>query len=161
MQSHLAASPRCLSPPRHAAGSRRVKATARGSRDAADAAACRRARAEVVQHDIALLPCARGRRAVSGSVTASDPLHVEAQVCKAMQGRRQALAGKGGSYLQGCTRRQTADDDRRTGRCVSGGVGLDGERPGLNSHLQRPHGGRRDGQSRLFGQARTKGSAKR
>ena len=71
MQSHLAASPRCLSPPRHAAGSRRVKATARGSRDAADAAACRRARAEVVQHDIALLPCARGRRAVSGSVTAS------------------------------------------------------------------------------------------
>ena len=108
---------------------------ARRGRDAADEAGVGRTRAGLVGYDVALLPCARARQAASRSVSAGDRLHAGADGCMAMEGREHALAGGGGSYLQDGMWRESADDGQRAACRFCGGVGLDGERPGLNSHL--------------------------
>ena len=51
--------------------------------------------------------------------------------------RGQGRAGRGGAYLERSRGEKSADGSRRADRPVGGGVGVDGHRLGLNSHLHR------------------------
>ena len=105
--------------------------------------AARRRRARLLGRHRAHHP-ARGGRERAVDMGTRDAEAQQQQLWLGRRGaRRRARARQGGGAAPRGAGRKSADDGRRDGRRVGGGVGVDGQPTGRNSHLRRQSGERR------------------